>query len=204
MYTLFLSAFFLGLLLSVKTFATHLILFSVWFAVIALFSKRIKIKEWLLLQAGGILIFIGSYVVFFIKGGTFRQWLGVQKYILVFYKQAGINIVEFAGNYLRLIFTGSWKFWSNNNTVSRYSEWSFMWSIIFLVTIFVIYKMIKMRVRKPISFSELILVSFIAIYNFYLFIIPMFPRYLLLLFIPMIILISVRFNTYLNYDKKKK
>lgn len=198
------ALFFYGCLLSVKTFLTHFILFSAWLGVLTLYSKRIKIKEWLLLQTGGILIFISSYAVFFIKGGTFRQWLGVQKYILVFYKQAGINIVEFAGNYLRLIFTGSWKFWSDDNPVSHYSEWSFTWSIIFFMTIFVMYKMIKQREKKDISFSEWVFVSFIVIYNLYLFIIPMFPRYLLLLFIPMIILISIHFNTYLNYDKKKK
>ena len=68
---------------------------------------------------------------FFVRGGNFRQWLGVQKYIIAFYKQAGINIIEFAGNYLRLIFTGSWKFWSENNPVTHYSEWSFTWIIIF-------------------------------------------------------------------------
>lgn len=198
------ALFFYGFLLSVKTFLTHFILFSAWLGILTLYSKRLKIKEWLLLQGGGILIFISSYIVFFINGSTFRQWLGVQKYILVFYKQAGINIVEFAGNYLRLIFTGSWKFWSDNNPVSHYSEWSFTWSIILLVTIFVIYKMMKQKERKNISFSEWILVSFIVIYNVFLFVVPMFPRYLLLLFVPMIIFISIHFNKYLHYEKSKK
>jgi len=203
-YPLFLSAFFLGCLLSVKTFMTHFILFSAWLAVLTLFSKRIKIKEWLLLQMGGVLVFMSSYAIFFIKGGNFRQWLGVQKYILVFYKQAGINILEFAGNYLRLIFTGSWKFWTDNNPVSHYSEWSFIWSSIFLVTVYAIYRIYKHKREKNISFAEWLLVSFIIIYNLYLFVIPMFPRYLLLLFISMIILISIHFSKYLNYEKSKK
>ena len=198
------SAFFLGLLLSVKTFATHFILFLAWHAVLTLFSKRIKIREWLLLQTGGILVFISSYAVFFVRGGNFRQWLGVQKYIIAFYKQAGINIIEFAGNYLRLIFTGSWKFWSENNPVTHYSEWSFTWIIIFLATILVIYKMISQKDKKNIQFPERMLASFIIIYNLYLFFVPMFPRYLLLLFVPMIILISIHFNKYLHYEKSKK
>lgn len=198
------SAFFLGLLLSVKTFTTHFILFSAWLAVLTLFSKRFKLKDWVLLQCGGILVFISSYAVFFIKGGSFRQWLGVQKYIIIFYKQAGINIVEFAGNYLRLIFTGSWKFWSDNNPVSHYSEWSFTWSIIFVVTMFVLFKIIKQIRKENVSFPERVFASFIVIYNLYLFFIPMFPRYLLLLFVSMIILISIHFNTYLSYEKKRK
>lgn len=203
-YYLIGAIFSYGFLLSTKIFLTHFILFSAWLGVLTLFSRRFKLREWISLQCGGILVFLSSYAIFFIKGGNFRQWLGVQKYILVFYKQAGINIIEFAGNYLRLIFTGSWKFWSDNNPVTHYNEWSFTWNIVFVVTLFVIYKIVKQKDRRNISFSEWMLVSFIVIYNLYLFIIPMFPRYLLLLFIPMIILISIHFNTYLSYEKKKK
>lgn len=195
------AIFFYGCLLSVKTFLTHFILFFAWLGIFTFYLKQIKIKEWLLLQIGGILVFISSYGMFFIKGGNFRQWLGVQKYILVFYKQAGINIIEFAGNYLRLILTGSWKFWSDNNPVSHYSEWSFTWSIIFVVTMFILYKIIKQIRKENISFPEWIFASFIVIYNLYLFFIPMFPRYLLLLFVPMIILISIHFSKYLHYEK---
>ena len=201
---LILSAFFLGCLLSVKTFATHFVLFAMWLFILTFFSKRFKLKKWLLLHVGGVLFFISSYAVFFIKGGNFRQWLGVQKYIVVFYKQAGINMIEFLGNYLRLIFTGSWKFWSDNTPISHYSEWSFTWSIIFILTIFIIIKIVRQKDKNDVSFLEWMLVSFITIYNLYLFIIPMFPRYLLLLFVPMIILISIHFNAKINYENSKK
>ncbi|PIY68541.1 hypothetical protein COY90_05430 [Candidatus Roizmanbacteria bacterium CG_4_10_14_0_8_um_filter_39_9] len=199
------SAVFFGCFLSVKTFSTHFLLIIAWLTTLIFFSKKFKLKEWIVLNAGAVVIFISTYAVFFLKGGSLRQWLGVQKYIVMFYKQAGINVFEFAGNYLRLIFTGSWKFWTDNSPVSHYGEWSIMWSIVFIFTIMVIIMMLKQKDKKNVSFLEWMLISFIGIYNLYLFIIPMFPRYLLLLFIPMIVLISIRFNTsIIFYEKSKK
>jgi len=128
----------------------------------------------------------------------------VQKYVVIFYRDSGINIVDFAGNYLRLIFTGGWKFWSGGNSLSHYNQWSLTWSIIFLITMYMIFKTVKHNFKKSVPFSQWMFVSFIVIYNLYLFIVPMFPRYLLLLFIPMIIFISIYSNNYLSYEKNKE
>ena len=50
-------------------------------------------------------------------------------------------------------------------------------------------RFISKKVKK--NNLTLVLISFIAVYNAFLFIVPIFPRYLLLLFIPLNILIAV-------------
>lgn len=189
-----------GFLCSIKTFSTYFPLFLIWSFINTIFSKNFKIPQWIMLQFIGIIVFTTTYLQFFVMGGTVRQFLGVQKYIILFYKQSGINIIEFAGNYLRLIFTGKWKFWSENSPFSHYSEWSITWPFLFIIFLIIFFYLYKNNHVK-ILFIEKVLAGFIVLYNIFLFIIPMFPRYLLLLFVPIILLISVYSRRMLKYEK---
>jgi len=193
-----------GFLLSTKTVSTYLPLFFVWLFIVSFIAKNFKIKQLVILHILGIGIFIMTYFRFFILGGTLRQFLGVQKYIVVFYKQSGINIAEFAGNYLRLIFTGSWKFWSENSPVSHYSEWSILWPLLFILCFIIMFLLFNKRKKSAYLTFEKIVLTFIILYNGFLFIVPMFPRYLLLLFIPIILFISICSKRFLTYEKNKK
>lgn len=198
-YLVVLAGIAFGCFLSVKTVSTHLPFFVILFMCLTLLSKKFRLKELIIVNLVGFLIFMATYFSYFLHGESIRKWLGVQKYIVMFYKQSGINIFAFAGNYLRLIFTGSWKFWSENTPVSHYSEWSIMWMIVFAVAM---YFTIKTLTNKNRSFLEVFLALFIILYNGFLFIVPMFPRYLLILFIPMILLISIKTADFMRYEKK--
>jgi len=200
---LVLSGISYGLLIATKTFSTYFPLFCIWLFIVSLLVKNFKVKQYIVLQTVGIAVFTATYFKFFMLGGTLRQFLGVQKYIILFYKQSGINLVAFAGNYIRLIFTGSWKFWSVNSPFSHYSEWSILWPILFTSFLFVLYCLYRDK-KKHIYPFEKILITFIILYNAFLFVIPMFPRYLLLLFIPIILVISIHSNSLLKYEKSKK
>jgi hypothetical protein len=143
-------------------------------------------KEWKLLILFFVVAavtFLATYYQYFLLGGSLRGFMGVQKYIVTFYGNASIPLFEFAGNYLRLIFTGSWKFWDSARSVSNYSEWNILWPIIYIVGIY------KLRIRWMENKKTHFLIWFIILYNIFIFIIPIFPRYLLLLYIPLIILI---------------
>ena len=172
------TGIFFGMLLSTKTLLPFLILFSTWL-VISLW------KEW---KALFIIFFVGAltfcltYYSYFAQGGTLRTFLGLQKYIVTFYGNASIPPLEFAGNYLRLIFTGWWKFWDTARTVSTYSEWNILWPIVFIIGTY----MLKIQWNKN-KYSHL-LIWFVILYNLFVFIVPVFPRYLLLLFVPLVIL----------------
>lgn len=169
----------LGLTLSTKTLLPFLLLFGAWLFV----SLRSRWKELVVIFLVGGVTFCLTYLSYFLHGGNFRTFLGLQKYIVTYYGNANIPYLEFAGNYLRLIFTGSWKFWDSARSVSAYAQWNILWPIIFLVGMYGLRRQwISRKQTHP-------LVWFILLYSMFVFIIPVFPRYLLLLYIPLIILL---------------
>ncbi len=178
--TFFISGVWYGCALSMKTFLPFFLLFSVVLFAFFYFSSQRKIRTSLIhfssMTGVGLIVFALTYFSFFVQGGTVRSFLGLQKYIIVYYQNSHIPLIEFAGNYIRLIATGSWKFWDTGRTVSFYSEWNILWPLIFIVGTYAIIKN-----------KNILLAIFIFIYNVFLFFTPIFPRYLLLLFVPYII-----------------
>jgi len=170
---------FYGFLLSTKTLLPFLCLFSVWL-VLSLWKKW---KELAVIFVCAAFIFILTYANFFLQGGTLRSFLGLQKYIVTYYGNAHIPLFEFMGNYLRLIFTGSWKFWDTARSVSAYSEWNMLWPILYVGGITKAFYLWKKNSKAHL------LIGFIILYSIFVFIIPVFPRYLLLLYVPLLILL---------------
>ena len=170
---------FFGMLLSTKTVVPFFLLFGAWLT----FSFWKQWKTLIIIIGIGTLIFIATYYQFFLLGGALRSFLGLQKYIVTYYGNAHIPLLEFAGNYLRLIYTGSWKFWDSSRTISHYSEWNLLWPLIFS------WGMWQLRSRWNKNNGYRMLIIFIILYNLFVFITPIFPRYLLLLFVPLVILL---------------
>ncbi len=168
-----------GLLLSTKTLLPFLCLFSTWL----LFSLWKQWKALIIIFMLGAFTFAATYYVYFLGGGTFRTFLGLQKYIITYYGNSHIPLVEFLGNYLRLIYTGSWKFWDSARTVSHYQGWNLLWPVVFTAGLW------PMKDWSKNNAACKILISFLILYNIFVFVTPIFPRYLLLLFVPTIILI---------------
>lgn len=169
----------LGMTLATKTLLPFLALFSVWLFI----SLRNRWKELAIIFGMAALTFCLTYYSYFLHGGTMRTFLGLQKYIVTYYGNANIPYLEFAGNYLRLIFTGNWKFWDSARSVSAYSEWNLLWPILFLVGMYGLK-------RQWVTHKHThLLIWFVLLYNIFVFIVPVFPRYLLLLYIPLIILL---------------
>ncbi len=190
---LILTGIFFGLLISVKTFFSYYLLFSAWLFIYFFLIRKNRftaLKDFAVIQGIGLIIFCTTYLSFFLQGGTLKKFLGVQKYIIMFYRQSGINPVPFFGNYLRLIFTGSWKFWSAGNVVSKYQEWSFLWIPVFIAGILITLKFTQDHIFRK-NQAILLFLVFLCIYNVFLFFFPVFPRYLLLLFVPINIIIAL-------------
>ena len=173
------AGLFFGMLLSTKTVLPFFLLFSAW--IILSFFKQWKVA--LMVIGIGTITFVATYYRYFVLGGTVRSFLGVQKYIVLYYGNSHIPLFEFAGNYLRLIFTGSWKFWDAARTVSLYSEWNILWPLIFIIGIS------RLHTQWKRHGNSHLLIYFFILYNIFVFFVPVFPRYLLLLFVPLIILI---------------
>ncbi len=202
---LFLAGIFLGGFVSTKFF---LLYFSIIEVVIVAFylQKRYNLRRFvvdvLTLDFEVSLIYLLTYLQFFLKGGTFREFLGVQKWIALFYKGSSIDISKLLGSYLSLIFFNQYKFWSKGYPVVHYQYWSVLWPIIFIFGLYSIFKLIKNN--KNIRQNNLIifLAGFLVVYNMFLFVTPLYPRYLLLLFVPLNMSIGVYFGRIIEYKLK--
>lgn len=187
-----------GAMLSTKVFMQTFLTMSLFLALVLFFSSRnnmVFLKEIAIITFVGLLVFTLSYGSFFLNGGTVRKFLGVQKWIVEFYRASKIDTGKIFGTYIFLILFNKWKVWSEGYPFTKYQYWSIGWPIIFIMGSLVILKMFKNF--KKASFEELFFGLWVTIYAVSLAFIPVFPRYLLLLFIPMIILICL-------YAKKTK
>jgi hypothetical protein len=191
-----------GLFISTKIFFLSFFLLNGWLVLTYLLAKE-PIKKVLLhlviINAIGLITFILSYARYFTQGHTFREFMGVQKWIFLFYKQTSIDVSKLIGNYVLLILLNRWRVWSTGYPIVHYEHWSILWPFVFIGGIVSIFKQLKDKKH----FFAPILIAFAGVYGVYLFFVPIFPRYLLLLFIPLNMLIACYFAKILQYGTKK-
>ncbi|MFA5136127.1 MAG: glycosyltransferase family 39 protein [Patescibacteria group bacterium] len=187
---LILAGLMLGFFLSTKSLVTYGVLISVWMGIY-IFMIRRKIKSIpVLISIGSFATLAGyilSYVPFFIHGLPFLAFMKAQRYALLFYLDSKIPIIPFIGNYIRLIFTGKLKFWSEGFPVALYKDWNLLWPLILITGVYMI--IYDIRKRKLQDKNRLILITYIIVLSLFYLFIPFYPRYLLLLYIPLIIYI---------------
>ncbi len=184
-----------GLYLSIKVFFISFLLLNAWF-ILYFFLKYRKIlktmSQIIMLNIAALTTYALTYFSYFLHGGTLRGFLGVQKWIVLFYSQSSIDSTKLFGNYLSLIFFNKWRFWSAGYPYVRFSSWSVLWPICFAVGAFASYQYLKSKSR--FKNQAWVFISYLLIYNVFLFIVPVFPRYLVLLFVPMSIVIALFFD----------
>lgn len=176
------SMIFLGLMMATKaSFATF---FTVSFAMVIYFSlcrNFQSLKKILFFLPIAVLIFTSTYLRYFFLGHNLREFLGVQKWILLFYYNGAKASF---GNAWQMLISGKWETWWGSTI--RVDEWQITWPLIFLfslLSLFLLYK--KKKIEK--SFIFLI---WVFIYLLFLSTLPVFPRYLLLI-IPFLYSLSV-------------
>lgn len=202
-----LSGISLGCFFSIKAFTYHilLILIVLFLYVLKDFflqKGKLNIKKYfflVLLFFISCFTYIATYFGYFLHNGTIRGFFGVQKWIFLFYQSSGIDMFKTIGSYLSLIFINRWRFWTKDYPLIPYESWNILWPFIFAMGSLATLKLIK---NKAYS----ILVSFFVTYNLFLLFTPLYPRYLLLLFVVANILIAAFFDTIIHYrhEKRKK
>ncbi len=170
---------FLGCFAATKFPLGSLFIFAPITVWVYLFDKK-RIKTFLFSMVFLLLIFLFSYSMYFIKGGTFLGFLGVQKWIIHFYST---GVKASYGIVYPMILFGKWYTWFGG--VQKVLEWTILWPVSFIGSIFAFLAFIieYMRDRKmKIEYSGRILIALWVIsYLVFLTFTPVFPRYLLLL-----------------------
>lgn len=187
-----------GGLVGIKTFPIYFLLFNVWMGLFLFLElgKKFKSSAKILISINciGLLIYSFSYLSYFLHGGTIKGFLGIQKYIVHFYNTSTIDKSKILGDYLGLLLLNKWKFWTEGYPIIQYSGWSIAWPLLILLGTYSIIVLYRKIIDTKTRTTYLALISFILIYNLFLFVTPVYPRYLLFLFVPIIILISINFQ----------
>lgn len=176
-----LASIFIGCFAATKFPPTSLLVGLTLLAYV-IFTFRKDVSKLLLSFIAWPFVFILSYARFFLLGNGPLEFLRVLKYFLHYY-QIGVKSQDHFMVFDMLL-SGRWNTWWGSGVI-HVDEWSFLWTIsilIFLCAGFYYKKLLK---------SPMLLISiWILLYVAFLVIIPVSPRYLLLL-LPFLYNISV-------------
>lgn len=163
----------LGLMMATK--ASSATFFLVISAIIAyqLYMKDYQyLKKFLIYLPISILTFLLTYIQYFLLGHNLRDFLGLQKWILNFY---GSGAQGDPSAVWQIIMSGNWPNWFG--PVQKVAEWNFLWPLSLIAVLYYFYKVLPRRRQ----FRSILLGFWIIIYIIFLSIVPVWPRYLLLL-----------------------
>ncbi len=167
-----LAGVFLGAMMSVKASSSTFVLV---FAVMTLYliGKR-HFGEWkksLLVIPFSLAIFLLTYFRYFMLGHGLRQFLGVQKWIVLFYangaKPDPLNVPQ-------MLLIGRWSTWWGQ--ASHIPEWRISWAILFFGFFAYLIYMVAKRKMDEIGLLAIWIVCYLLLFVF----VPVWPRYLLL------------------------
>lgn len=166
-----LSLVFLGLFAASKfPFMAILPVIAIILSLLLL-KKYIQLGIYLLALPVSFIVYALTYLRYFQLGNPFFDFLSVQKYIFNFYITGAKN--PFIANVVPMFLFGKW--YTHFQTVTKISEWSFLWPITLLLAVF------SFIFRKFYDLNILLILNWVVIYSLFLCFTPVFPRYLLLL-----------------------
>lgn len=198
----------LGMFSSVKMYFPTLILIGTVF-VFLIFKKTHSLNEIInfifLNLLISLLIYSLIYTQYFLEGNNFKSFLGVQKWIFLYWYDNSVRGDIFLGSVFPFILFNKWKIWWGDRNFINYENWTILWPFFFikgcLLTVYLVYRNIKnfliQRLNKKQINFEFFLSLWIFFYIFYLSIIPISPRYLLIIFFPiylLLIIVADKFN----------
>ncbi len=165
-----LLSLFLGCFAATK-FPFMLVLPTVAIVITLLINDKREIKKFVFTLPVSFVVYVLTYLRFFILGNSFINFLKVQKFIYTFYTTGAK--APFIGTVFPFLFSGTW--YTHFSTVEHIAEWSIKWPIISIISLIsFIYRPLK---HKAIC----LMVIWIILYLTFLSLTPPFPRYLLLL-----------------------
>lgn len=134
-----------------------------------------------------IITFTATYTISFIKGSTINEFIKSQKWIFNFWRFNSLNNVDAKGNFLNLILFNKWKIWWDNKHFINYKDWNLSWPIFYITGLFIsilnLLNFKKQKSKLTILDNYLLIISIWVInYSFYLYFIPIYPRYLILIY----------------------
>lgn len=179
----FLSAVIAGLFMATKSPFLVVIIYITLFVYMSL-SKELTIRRFFLMPFLTLTFYTLAHFQLFLVGHDLRYFVSLQSYILHFYQTGAQGIF---GAVIPLILSGYWFTWFDQDRFIK--EWSFIWPIISLLSLFASLQFFK---RSNFTNPFILLVLWSIFYLGFLCLTPVFPRYLLLL-LPFLYNLSIWF-----------
>lgn len=166
------SGVFAGLFMATKAPFLVILLamtFGFFYVMQGVFLKYLK--KLALLFTVAVAVFVATYARTFMLGHTIGYFLQAQKYIIHFYQSGAKGVI---GAVIPMLFLGEWHKWFGS--MQKVTEWSILWPLSTLGSIFAFF--VRLRNKDGMILFQLLWVVF---YGAFLFVTPIYARYLLLL-----------------------
>ncbi len=191
---LILSAVVLGCLASTKLYLPVFVVLASTSILLLLLHK--PVKTMLAYLSTTVFLTLITYTItywnFFTAGNSLRKFAGAQKWIFLFWKNNSVQSSKFIGDALTLILFNQWKVWWGNKLYIQFDRWTIFWPVFFLAGIIIsFYVLIIYFRRKKVEPALLLLSVWTILFTTYLCYLPISPRYLLMLFFPIYVLIPL-------------
>lgn len=169
---LLISTIFLGLMATTKNTVSTLLLVGGVCSIYVFLTRRESLTIFLKSLLISLLVLFLTYFRYFWLGHSFRDFLGVQKWILNFYT---IGAKGTLGMVFPMLVINRWQTWWDG--VVKISEWQATWPILLVASSWYLVSRIRRKKRDQL----LLPFTWIVIYLAFLSFIPVWPRYFLLL-----------------------
>lgn len=168
----FLSSAMLGCFAASKlAFIAILPLLAIFPSLTFYYKERREVVKYCISLPVAFFVFLLTYLRFFLLGHNFIDFLKVQKHIINFYSVGAKS--PFWGTIFPLIFLGKW--YTHFSTVQFVKEWNLIWPLSSVVSFFSVIR------KDKFEFPVILIISWCIVYVVFLSVIPVFPRYLILL-----------------------
>lgn len=170
---LLLANIFLGLMAATKSGASTFMLVPAVIIVYLLYMKdHWQLKKFLTYLPVSILIFLLTYLRYFLLGHNLREFLALQKWILNFYGTGAKGTPDVVW---QILLSGKWPTWWGQ--VQQVSEWNILWPLSLIAVLYYLYKALP----KRRLYKSTLLGFWIIAYLIFLSLVPVWPRYLLMI-----------------------
>lgn len=176
-----LAVVFLGFMAGTKSTLTSFILGILISMSFLILNDKKLIKRFFLYLPVSFIVLLLIYFRYFLSGNSLKDFLGVQKYIYLFYVTGAKGVF---GSFIPMLFLGKWFTWWG--TVEKVKEWTILWPII---SIFSLIRILYLMILKKCG-NLLVPFLWLFFYSGFLFFIPVWPRYFLL-FLPFLYIIII-------------
>ncbi len=187
------STFFLGMMMATKLYVSGLAFF-IAYCLILLFSRKKRLLCRLLVASPILIVtFLLTYVVYFKYGYSLRDFLGLQKWIVIFHKNS-LSFVLPGAPWTMMVFD-RWEnwfagLWYRDHVIVSVPDWQITWPILAISLLIVSYKSFRKNITKGKNHFKTALAIMSLSYLLFLSFIPIFPRYLLLI-LPLMYILTV-------------